>query len=210
MTTMAEQESTSLESLLCNGCGAPLAVPASAQFVTCNHCHSQLAVRRTASTSYTETLQQVARQTEALTEQVKFLAYQNELAALDKAWERERESYLITDKNGRRHEPSEAGAILAAAICGIMALIALTVGASAAVGGAVLFGLAFAAIGVCVGAYQMSRARSYRAAHQRYLNLRASLSPENIDVGRFTARGADDSRDSPGEFLERLSQRDPE
>jgi LSD1 subclass zinc finger protein len=195
---MSEPEIT-VESLLCNGCGAPLSVPASANFVTCNHCQTQLAVRRTSSASYTETLQQVARQTEALTEQVKYLAYQNELAALDQAWERERESHLITDNNGRRHEPTEFGAILAFVICGVFGLFAMTIGISAAGGMAALFGVAFIGIGVVVGLYQMSRARSYRAAHERYLRLRASLSPDNVDIHRFTARGQ--GEDSAQQFL---------
>ena len=70
------------ESLNCNNCGAPIEVPGGANFVTCVHCNTQLAIKRTESVAYTETLQRIDRHTEQLADQVAVLTYQNELARL--------------------------------------------------------------------------------------------------------------------------------
>ena len=105
-----------LESLNCGRCGAPLEVPRTANYVKCNHCDSQLAIRRSPSATFTETVEQLAETTENLSEQVSELTRQNELAALDRQWERERESFMITDKDGGRHLPNEGMAALSGVI----------------------------------------------------------------------------------------------
>lgn len=48
-----------LESIRCGSCGAPLHLAAGVNFVTCNHCQSHLAVRRDASATYTEVVEQL-------------------------------------------------------------------------------------------------------------------------------------------------------
>ena len=97
-----------LETIACNQCGAPLSVPEGAKFVTCNHCHANLAVRRNDSVRYTEMVEKIAEHTANLAEQVAHLRYQNELERIDREWQHQREMFMITDKNGARHEPTEA------------------------------------------------------------------------------------------------------
>src|SRR5688500_7726144 len=114
-----------LESLACNNCGAPLQVPTTANYVTCNHCATQLAVRREASISYTEKIDQIGEQTDHLVQELAQVRYQQALDAIDRQWERESKQYMIRGKHGHESLPSQTAAIL----CGIGA------------GGALLFGL---------------------------------------------------------------------
>jgi LSD1 subclass zinc finger protein len=180
---MSVPESTSLESLLCNSCGAPLSVPPGANFVTCNHCQTQLAVRRTSTVSYTEALQQVAQKTDQLTEQVRYLAWQNELNALDREWEREKQSHMIRGKNGSLHEPSEFLTFFGAAVFGIVAVVALAVAAGSGSGAPLFFALFAIVGGIVTTVINYNKSRDYRAAHRRYMVRRQALSPQTIDLG---------------------------
>ena len=67
-----------VERLTCNSCGAPLEVPSSANYVTCNHCSTQLTIRRQENVTFTESLERLAERTDQLTEQVENLSGQNE------------------------------------------------------------------------------------------------------------------------------------
>jgi len=189
---MSNSESISLESLLCNSCGAPLSVPPGANFVICNHCQTQLAVRRTPTVSYTEALQQVAQKTDQLTEQVRYLAWQNELNALDREWEREKQSYMIRDKRGGVHEPNEFMTFFGAAVFGMVAVVAFAVAAGSGSGAPLLFALFAIVGGLVTTVINYNKSRDYRAAHRRYMARRQALSPQTIDlsaIGPPSARG---------------------
>ena len=97
-----------IESLNCNHCGAPLEVPQTAKFIKCNHCGNQLVIRRSESATFTETVEQLAETTENLTAQVSKLTKQNEVEALDRQWDREKESFMVADKHGTKHLPSKS------------------------------------------------------------------------------------------------------
>lgn len=208
---MVNHESVSLEQLSCNNCGAPLKVPASANFVTCNHCRTQLAIRRTSDVSYTEALEEMSRKTEELTQQVRHLTWQNELAALDRNWEREKERYMVTDKHGRKHVPSELSAFVGAVLFAVVGVVMMTVGATSGNGLPVLFGVAAMVIGAIAGVAGVNRAKDYRAAQRRYRRRRASLSPETVDIGRFQpqriAEGVEQIP-TPAEYLAELERGD--
>jgi len=73
-----------LESITCNSCGAPIEIPETANFVRCNHCSTQLAVRREDDVTFTEELDRLEERTDELSEKVDSLATQNEIAALDR------------------------------------------------------------------------------------------------------------------------------
>ncbi|REJ71211.1 MAG: hypothetical protein DWQ34_13575 [Planctomycetota bacterium] len=210
---MAASESASLEELSCNNCGAPLRVPASANFVTCNHCRTQLVIRRSAEVSYTEELAEMSRKTDELTQQVRHLTWQNELAALDRDWEREKERYMVSDKHGRKHVPSEFGAVMGGVVFVIMAVVMMGVGFSHGGGIPALFGLAALAIGGFAVVHGFSKAKDYRAAHRRYQRHRASLSPETVDIGRFQPQRIAEGVEripTPEEYLAELQQRSVE
>ena len=100
-----------IENIACNSCGAPLEVSATTQFATCRHCGAKLSIQRTDTAIFTEILEKLTTKTDQLSEQVNNLSGLTEVAALDREWELEREKYLVPGKHGRKHIPTEAGAI---------------------------------------------------------------------------------------------------
>ncbi len=73
--------------LLCNNCGAPLAVPDTARYATCAHCGSRLAIQRSESAAWTEVAEKIADDTGRINEGVTLLTLQAELERLDREWE---------------------------------------------------------------------------------------------------------------------------
>ena len=76
-----------LESLNCNNCGAPLEVAATSNFVTCNHCSTRLAVRRTESSAFTEQLEDIGAKQDEMLNRLKRIERQTQLSDLDREWE---------------------------------------------------------------------------------------------------------------------------
>ncbi len=176
-----------LQKLTCNSCGAPIDVPESAKYVTCNHCSAQLVVHRRDNVTFTEQLKELADKTEELSQRVDDLTDQGEVAALDREWEFERERYMITTKNGGKHVPTEAGAIgggVAITLFGCVWL-AMAIGITSSapdVGPFViakvafpLFGLVFIVSGIVMSMNSYSKAGDYRAAERRYKSKRSEL-----------------------------------
>jgi hypothetical protein len=164
-----------LETLRCNHCGGPLTVPESANFVTCNHCHSQLAIRRTDSTTFTEELGEIKSNQKQMMDQLAQLERQNRIEQVDREWERERENYLTTDKNGRRSAPSEAGAILGGVIAVGFGIFWTMMASSMNAGPMPIFGLLFICFGIGVAIYGYNKAKDYRAAQRRYQRRRSEV-----------------------------------
>lgn len=71
-------------SVRCNHCGAPLQVADSTRFVTCQFCQSNLAVKRTDSSVFTEEVAQIAENTGKMAESLEVIALQNEIERLDR------------------------------------------------------------------------------------------------------------------------------
>lgn len=71
-------------SVRCNSCGAPLETGAQARFVTCKFCNSQLEIKRTASSIFTEEISKIARNTEQMAENLEAIKLQNEIEMLDR------------------------------------------------------------------------------------------------------------------------------
>lgn len=171
-----------LEELTCNSCGAPLEVPETANFVTCNHCSKQLAVRRTEDVTYTETLGRLAQQTEELTERLDDLSSHHQVEALDREWELEREKYMITHKNGSRDIPTEGGAIGNGVVATVFGAIwtSMTLGMPSQMPGAVrvlfpLIGVMIIVGGIFASISTYQNAEKYRNAERRYRSRREDL-----------------------------------
>lgn len=114
------------ESLSCNNCGAPIDVSLQANFATCTHCGSRLAIRRTNSASYTETLERLDKTTSQMSEELETIRQQNELEQVDREWQMEREQYLVhNDKSGSARTPSTGGAVGAVIVGVVMVVFAL-------------------------------------------------------------------------------------
>ncbi|MAG93808.1 MAG: hypothetical protein CMJ48_08680 [Planctomycetaceae bacterium] len=183
-----------LETLTCNSCGAPLEVPESANFVTCNHCSTRLAIRRTDSTSFTEELEQLSGQTEELAEQVRVLTRQNQVTELDRNWDRQKERYMVTNKHGVKRLPTETGALFGGIVGGVIGIVAVGFGASGGGAGPVVVGLAMIVFALFAGFSGYAKARNYRSAQRRYRRRRTEL-----------ASGLADSGTSSQEYLRTLS-----
>ena len=164
-----------LETLNCNNCGAPLQVPESANFVTCNHCHTRLAIRRTESTTFTEKLEAIGAKQEQLLEKITRLERQNEVAFIDRQWEREKQRYMITDEHGRQHLPSEMGAVLTGVAMLVFGVVWLVGTAASGGGPMVVVGLLVVLIGLAAAMYQYHTAKDYRTAARRYRQRRKQV-----------------------------------
>lgn len=178
-----------LLSLNCQHCSAPLQVPENAKFVTCSHCGSQLAIRRTGSVAYTETLDAIDQRTERMAEQLDELHRKSTLSDLDPAWQIEREQYYVTGKHGHRHLPTTTGSIaggLMICVFGtIWTLVACGMGGFAfqnapgpfgIIGGLFpLFGIAFVGFGLWMSIHHFRKAAEFERAQRRYQRERAEL-----------------------------------
>ncbi|MFO0901532.1 MAG: hypothetical protein U0939_00950 [Pirellulales bacterium] len=152
-----------IESIQCNHCGAPLELPESAKFATCRHCGSQLAVHRTASAVTTEVLQRVATQVEEMADEVRKLRLETSLSRMDREWEKRREGYLVHSKNGKPHEPSEVGGVIAMVFGVVFAAFGIGMG-----GPGILVGLLGCGVTIVMGVLQINSAQQFRAAKRRH------------------------------------------
>ena len=73
-------------SVRCNHCGAPLDVKTQTRFVTCQFCNSQLEIKRTDSSIFTEEVEKLARNTDRMADSLEVIKLQNEIEQLDREW----------------------------------------------------------------------------------------------------------------------------
>lgn len=176
-----------LETLNCNSCGAPIEVAGSAKFFRCNHCNTNLQVRRTSGATFTESVDRLADTTEKLSGQVEKLTKQGELEALDREWEFERESFMIQDKRGNRHVPSGNGAMIGAfTVAGfglLWTIMAVSITQLApnfgpfAIAKVIfpLFGVGFIVFAIFGGISTKQKATQFRSAEREYQRKRIDL-----------------------------------
>lgn len=93
--------------LSCNHCGAPLSVPESTRFVTCGHCHSQLAIHHDGAAVFTEVLGEIAARTANIEQHLAEMQMEKDLeriekdlARVDAAWDKERKEILVGGEKG--------------------------------------------------------------------------------------------------------------
>lgn len=172
-----------VESVNCNKCGAPLEVSASTNYVTCSHCGSRLAIKRTGTSSFTETLEKLDQKTDAMAQQLAELRHHAELERIDREWELERQSFLSTDKQGNKHEPSAAGGIIGGIILIVFGLFfAISSGTMGAPGLFPCAGIAFAGFGVFLMIAGPKRAGEFQRAKEAYQRRRVSVTVEQFLV----------------------------
>lgn len=163
-----------LETLCCNSCGAPLTVPGKTNFVTCNHCSTRLAIRRTESTTFTEQIEQIDAKQDEVLERLDRIEKQNQVADLDRDWAAEQQQFMIRGKNGQKHLPSRAtvfGGIVAAVFGLFWTIFAGSMFPPMAIVGVIFI---VAAIGTSI--YANGKMKDYNAAHRRYRRRRRELS----------------------------------
>ena len=113
-----------LEKLACNSCGAPLEVPESANFVTCNHCSTQLAVSRNDVLAVTEEANCRAEQAQEIGDRLRPLSIDDEVAALDREWKNNREELCHSCWRTSGGRPSKVIAV-SAGLFGILSVLVL-------------------------------------------------------------------------------------
>jgi hypothetical protein len=185
-----------VEPIVCSQCGAPLEIPASVGFVTCNHCHAPLAVRREASVTYTEAIQKLTAQTERLSDHVAQLRYESELERIDREWRVQREGLLVSDRRGKQTIPNPANAVVMMVIGVVMGGLMSVVfyGVASGFGGPrghgppgllILFPFApllFALFAVIAGYSTLLRANDYKRAEAEYQRRRAAVRLEDFQT----------------------------
>jgi DNA-directed RNA polymerase subunit RPC12/RpoP len=167
-----------IQSVRCNHCGAPLEVGMETRFVTCQFCNSQLEVKRTESTVFTEEIAKISQNTERMAGSLEVLELQNDLERLDREWIAS--NPLSFDNDGRPIRQTGTGgavfgmvfAILFAVVCfGIAAAIS-TSGAPAIVPlvpiGIGIFALVAAITGI-------GKATQYESRRSDYEQRRAAM-----------------------------------
>lgn len=126
-----------------------------------------------------------------LADQLAEVKYQNELAQIDRAWEMERQQYLIRGQHGTTHVPT-AGMGIGTAIFGSVFGIFWTIMAVSITSGGPdfggfsavkaffpLFGIVFTVAAIGYGMYAYSRAQKYQDAFAAYQARRARVRPES-------------------------------
>jgi DNA-directed RNA polymerase subunit RPC12/RpoP len=170
-----------VESVSCNNCGAPLEVGPGTNYVTCGHCGSRLAVKRTGTSLYTELLEKIDQKTDAMARQLAELRYHAELERIDREWEQESQGFLITGKHGHKHEPTTAGAIFGGGILIVFGLFFAII--SGNMGAPCLFsivGVLFAGFGAYLLIRGPARAREFQQAKAAYRRRRESATVEQF------------------------------
>lgn len=170
------------ESLLCNSCGAPLQVPANANYVKCNHCQTQLHVKRSADATFTESIEQLNQTTGDLRDQITRLNRQQKISDLDRQWELRREDFMVTGENGHRSLPTEDTALFGGVVVVVFGIFwmvmacGITSGSPFKAAGVFpLFGLIFIAAGVFGAVNASVKAKEYKKAELKYWKERREL-----------------------------------
>jgi hypothetical protein len=168
-------------SISCNKCGAPLDVPPGANFATCGHCGSRLAIHRSGSAAYTEVLEQIDQRTAAMWEDMETIRLQNELEQIDREWLIERERYRISGRNGSTlpsgTTPVAIVAVGAIAFLFVLAWIVLASGMTLMTGCPIfpLFGVLFLILLIGAIGSALSKTNRYAGAERNYLQRREGI-----------------------------------
>jgi len=162
------------QALNCHNCGAQLKVPESANFVTCSHCDTQLAIHRHETGQFTDRSAQPEKPPADCAE----LLYQEKLAEIDKDWEQVRDRLLLGNGEGKAMtRPEESRHFRAILVAGLISvLIGVFVGNWAVVGCAV----GVAVVGaLCLLASKLAH-QDYQTAREEYLRRRSSVRVEDF------------------------------
>jgi hypothetical protein len=90
-------------SVSCNSCGAPLRVGTQVRFVTCQFCNTQLEIKRSDSSIFTEQIDRIADNTAQMAQDLEAIKLQNEIEMLD------REAAACPDQSSRNGGPGGRG-----------------------------------------------------------------------------------------------------
>jgi hypothetical protein len=162
--------------LNCNHCGAPLSVPETARFVTCGHCHAQLAIHHEGAAVFTEVLQQIADRTANIEASVRDLRIQRDLERLDEEWGKRRREMLGDNLSPpKRYDSFLLGGVL------IFAGIAFLIYGMARDREMIVVGAIISGAAVCIALFGLGNAALYEEAESAYRKRRQRLLDEMED-----------------------------
>ena len=160
----------------CNSCGAPLEVGAKTRFVTCRYCSKRLAIQHSESSVYTEVLDDIKESTDKISQDMEVIKLQNRLEQLDREWLLQRESFMVTSKDGGKQLPTTGGYIIGGIFIAVFGFIwtgfTLSMGAPAIFP---LFGVGFIIFSVVGTATSLGKVKGYQNAQMRYQTHRCQL-----------------------------------
>ena len=160
----------------CQGCGADLQVDESIRFATCNYCHARLEIVHDPTVTHTRLLEDIGRTTEKMAGNLRVIELQNDLERLDREWESERESFMVTGKNGHRSLPSQTGSVVGGVIAVVFGIF--WIGAAASMGAPFpfpLFGLIFIGAAIFGMINGTTKASGYQDAESAFSRRRDEL-----------------------------------
>ena len=160
----------------CQGCGADLQVDESVRYVTCNYCHARLEVVHDPSVTHTRLMEKLDKNTERMAGNLRVIELQNELARMDREWESQRESFMVTGKHGQRSLPSGAGSAFGGVFAAVFGVI--WIGAAGSLGAPapfVLFGVVFVGFAIFNAVNGASKANAHQSAEALHQGQRAEM-----------------------------------
>lgn len=165
-----------LTKVCCQGCGADLQVDDSMRFVTCNYCHSRLAVVHDPTTTHTRLLDEIGKSTTRIENKVRVLELQNDLEQLDREWDNRRESLQVRDRQGNASNPSAVGSMIGGVIMVVFGIFwTATASSMGAPGFFPLFGLVFIGAAIFSIIHGTTRASAYQSDEASYQARRRRL-----------------------------------
>ena len=108
--------------------------------------------------------------------QLQKLKVQNEVASVDRAWEREKKKYEVVGEHGHRHLPTKEGSVVVGVLVAVVGAFWIAATSGFPGGIAVSFvGVAIIIIGVGISIYSYNRADKYEQAKRRYMRRRTKV-----------------------------------
>ena len=167
--------------LTCRNCAAPLQVPGDLKHVTCMHCGTQLAVVNEGGAAYTERLDALSQRTDHIEDKLQQLQREQKLAALDRQWDEEEESFRIRWKDGSARLPSKTDGVVMGFAGSLMGIFLIALGPGMTRGSDrinvffVGFGLLVLGSGIGAAFWLFHRANAYERAYMRYEQRRREI-----------------------------------
>ena len=161
----------------CNHCGATLQVDEKTRFVTCNYCHSRLAIQRSDSAVFTEVLDKIEQNTGQMAENLELIRLQSELEQIDREWMMSRDNLMVSGRNGSRSEPSMALGVFTIVIGVVFGVIWISATSSAQHAPPLfsLFGLLVVGVFIFGGISSINKSGQLDSARRDYETRRLRL-----------------------------------
>jgi DNA-directed RNA polymerase subunit RPC12/RpoP len=165
-------------SVRCNHCGASLKAGEQTRFITCQFCNSQLEIKRTDTSIFTEEIQQIAQTTRQMAGSLDVIELQNEIERLDREWTAS--NPVSYNKDGQPIRTTSSGgaafglvfAIIFAIVCFSMAGFTSSIGAP---GIFPLIPVGMGIFAIVAGIMGIAKANDYQSRNADYQGRRAAM-----------------------------------